>query len=111
MVFTSLDTNSDGKLSKDEILEGFKKTMGEGLAEEEMDKFFKAADTDGSGEIDYSEWIAATINKKRVLTNEKLEYAFNLFDKNGNGSIDTQEVKTVLGVGRNIDESIWNAIV
>ena len=72
---------------------------------------FNAADTDGSGSIDYSEWIAATINKKKVLTNEKLEYAFNLFDRNGNGSIDTEEVKTILGVGKNISEDIWNGLI
>lgn len=72
---------------------------------------FNAADTDGSGSIDYSEWIAATINKKKVLTNEKLEYAFNLFDRNGNGSIDTEEVKTMLGIGKNISEDIWNGLI
>jgi len=51
------------------------------LAEAEVDKIMKIADTDGSGEIDYSEWIVATINKKKLLGNEKLEAAFNLFDK------------------------------
>lgn len=37
--------------------------------------------------------------------------AFNLFDKDGSGSISADEVKSVLGVGKNIDEKIWNEIV
>lgn len=71
----------------------------------------KIADSDGSGEIDYSEWVVATMDKKKLLSNEKLEAAFNLFDKDGSGTISAVEVKEVLGVGKNIDEKVWNDIV
>jgi Ca2+-binding EF-hand superfamily protein len=33
----------------------------------EVDKLFKAADIDGNGELDYSEWQIATINKRSIL--------------------------------------------
>lgn len=84
--------------------------MGD-LAEGEVDRIMAVADSDGSGEIDYSEWIIASVNKKKLLTQEKLELAFNLFDRDGSGSISADEVKSVLGVGKNIDEKIWNEIV
>jgi calcium-dependent protein kinase len=71
----------------------------------------KIADADGSGEIDYSEWVVATMDKRKLLSNEKLETAFNLFDKDGSGTISADEIKEVLGVGKNIDEKIWNDIV
>ena len=71
----------------------------------------KIADTDGSGEIDYSEFVVATINKKKLLSNEKLETAFNLFDKDGSGSISAFEIKEVLGVGKNIEEKVWSEII
>jgi Ca2+-binding EF-hand superfamily protein len=32
-------------------------------AEAEVDRIMQVADADGSGEIDYSEWVVATINK------------------------------------------------
>eukprot|EP00350_Pseudokeronopsis_sp_OXSARD2_P009022 CAMPEP_0170548118 /NCGR_PEP_ID=MMETSP0211-20121228/6447_1 /TAXON_ID=311385 /ORGANISM="Pseudokeronopsis sp., Strain OXSARD2" /LENGTH=97 /DNA_ID=CAMNT_0010853475 /DNA_START=1132 /DNA_END=1425 /DNA_ORIENTATION=+ len=69
------------------------------------------ADADGSGEIDYSEFVVATMDKKKLLSNEKLETAFNLFDKDKSGSISASEIKDVLGVGKNIDEKVWNDIV
>ena len=84
--------------------------MGD-LAEEEVDRIMRIADADGSGEIDYSEWVVATMDKRKLLSNEKLEAAFNLFDKDGSGTISANEVKEVLGVGKNIDEKIWNEIV
>ena len=71
----------------------------------------RIADTDGSGEIDYSEWVVASINKTKLLTNEKLEAAFNLFDKDGSGTISAMEVKDVLGIGKNIGDQVWNDIV
>ena len=52
---------------------------------------------DGSGLIDYSEWVVATIDKKKLLTNEKLQAAFNIIDKDAGGSISIEELKIVLG--------------
>ena len=37
---------------------------------------------DKDGRINYDEWIMATVNITNLLTNEKLEEAFNIFDKN-----------------------------
>lgn len=59
-------------MSRDELIEGYRKIYGD-LAEMEVDKIMKIADTDGSGEIDYSEWIVATMDRRKLLSNEKLE--------------------------------------
>jgi calcium-dependent protein kinase len=97
-------------LSREELIEGYRATLGD-LAEEEVDRIMRIADIDGSGEIDYSEFVVATMDKRKLLSNEKLEAAFNLFDKDNSGSISANEIKEVLGVGKNIDEKIWNDIV
>jgi calcium-dependent protein kinase len=47
--FKSLDKNSDGKLSRDELIAGYRQIMGD-MAEEEVDRILKQADTDGNGE-------------------------------------------------------------
>jgi calcium-dependent protein kinase len=53
------------------------------LTEQEVDKIMHAADTDGSGSIDFAEWKAATSK----ITEQKLKSAFEFFDKDGSGSI------------------------
>jgi len=50
------------------------------------------ADTDNSGEIDYSEWLVATANRKQLLSEEKLRAAFSFFDKDNSGSIEIKEL-------------------
>ena len=63
------------------------------LAEEEVDRIMSVADIDGSGEIDYSEWLVATLNKKNLITDENLEKAFRYFDKDMSGVISIDELK------------------
>lgn len=47
----------------------------------EVESIWSKVDLDGSGKIDYSEWVVATANKKALLTKSKLKKAFELFDK------------------------------
>ena len=61
--FRKLDKNRDGVLSRDELLAGYQDVYGD-LAEEYVDNIMKAADADGNGELEYSEWVVATINKE-----------------------------------------------
>lgn len=38
-------------------------------------------DVDASGSINYSEFITATVNRQKMLSKDKLEMIFNVFDK------------------------------
>ena len=108
--FQALDKNSDGKLTRAELIEGYSKLYGD-MAEDEVDNIMKLADFDGNGEIEYSEWVVATLDKQSLLTDEKLRTAFNIFDRDGGGTISAKELKEVLGIGKNIDEKVWNDII
>lgn len=108
--FKALDLNKTGVLSKEELLIGYKQLMGD-LAEAEVDRIMLIADADKSGAIDYSEWVVATINKNQLLSDDKMRQAFDLFDKDGGGSISSDEVKDVLGVGKKFDEKVWEEII
>ena len=63
-----------------------------------VEELFKSIDTDKSGTINYTEFLASTIDQKLYLKEEKLYEAFKTFDKDGSGKISTEEVKSILKV-------------
>ena len=71
---------------------------------EEIDKLFEQIDVDGSGAIDYSEFVMATVNQKNLMTNDKLMAAFKMFDADNSGTISPEEIKLVLCSGGGVDE-------
>jgi calcium-dependent protein kinase len=90
-MFEKIDVDFDGKLTKKEVTDGFKAMDIENY-EEEASKIFKNADFDNNGTIEFSEWCTATMDKRKLLTSKRLKQAFDMFDENGNGSIDYKEV-------------------
>ena len=61
-------------------------------------------DTDKDGQISYSEWVMATIDKEALLSRENLELAFKNFDKDNSGALSYEEIKEVLCFDSNVDE-------
>jgi Ca2+-binding EF-hand superfamily protein len=49
------------------VKDGFDKIYGE-LSDAKVEEVFNAVDTDGSGKIEYSEWLVATIDRENVLS-------------------------------------------
>ena len=60
---------------------------------------YKRIDNDNSGEVDFSEWIVAAIDKKALLTEENVQRVFDIFDKDGGGSISAEELQKVMVAG------------
>mmetsp|Transcript_17681 Transcript_17681/g.20432 ORF Transcript_17681/g.20432 Transcript_17681/m.20432 type:complete len:234 (-) Transcript_17681:23-724(-) len=111
IAFKDLDQDMDGKLTHQEITAGYKKYLPE-TTDEEITRILEIADADGSGEIDYWEWVVSTIDKTKLLSEAKMRAAFSLFDKDGGGTITPDEIKETLGIkGKKIDDNIWDEIV
>jgi len=109
--FQKLDKNGDGVLSKEEIIEGYKGMMDDEEAIQEANRIFDAVDVNHSGSIDYTEYIAATMNKQNAISKDSLQLAFKIFDKDGNGKITLDEIQDVIGVQEGIDEQAWKELV
>lgn len=43
-----------------------------------------------------------------MLQDDKLKQAFRFYDKDDSGSISIEEIKDVLGVGKSIDDKVWD---
>ena len=91
-----MDEDGDGRLSKEEIMEGYEKFFGKTLNKEDVDKIFELVDLNQNKYIDFSEFVMSGLNEKQILTNEKLAAAFKMFDKDGSGMISIDEIKHVL---------------
>jgi calcium-dependent protein kinase len=103
-VFMTLDGNGDGKLTVNEMKEGIQKA---GLKEipPDLQKIMEDVDSDGSGVIDYTEFLAATLDKRIYLKEDVCWSAFRIFDRNGDGKISPEELKQVLG-----DDEVNNVV-
>ena len=112
-LFKSLDTDNSGTLSRQELIQGFHNFSFEDIEdiEAEVDKIMSQVDTDGSGEIDYTEFVAAAMNKNKLLSKERLEAAFKAFDIDGSGSISADELKVILGKYHSYGDDIWADII
>mmetsp|Transcript_38741 Transcript_38741/g.72671 ORF Transcript_38741/g.72671 Transcript_38741/m.72671 type:complete len:536 (-) Transcript_38741:173-1780(-) len=97
--FVAMDLNGDGLLSMCEMRAGLAKA---GLSDlpQDFQKLMDDVDADGSGRIDYTEFLAAMLDKRLYLQEGLLREAFNVFDLNNDGQIAPDELKRVLYDGR-----------
>ena len=80
-VFQAIDKNCDGKINKAELLESCIKVFGKQMTAEQIDDIFSNVDMDNSGEIDYNEFLLATISESVLLSEINLKELFNFLDK------------------------------
>jgi calcium-dependent protein kinase len=100
-VFKAFDKNGDGRLSVEEVKQGYVEHYGKIISDDEVEKMFKMVDADNSGFIDYTEFVVAAMNEQELNSVEFLRAAFKMFDKDGSGIITADEIKAVLGFGDN----------
>lgn len=114
-VFRALDLNCDGKLTPDEVKTGYKDFFDQELSDKEVEAIFKRVNFRGTGAIDYSEFVVASMFEKNLLDDTRLKAAFKAFDKDGDGYIDAKNIKKVLSsfgtIKEDIDDYVNNKII
>jgi calcium-dependent protein kinase len=104
-LFTSLDKDGNGTLTVQEMKDGIEKS---GLSNQTIDlkAILEDVDADGSGVIDYTEWIASTLNMKQYFQEDVLWAAFKVFDRDGNGKISKDELANIVLEDPNVKQVI-----
>ena len=88
-MFKSLDENSDGVLSIDEIKKGVEQSKF-GAKGDNIVKMFEEMDIDKNGLINYTEFISALMDYEKIKENQLLQ-CFNSYDADDSGKISFKE--------------------
>ena len=104
--FEAFDKCKDGQISYDELKQGLIQLKSHNINENDIIALFKSIDVDQNGRIDYTEFLAATIQKVNYLRNERLWEAFCMFDKDNSGHITKDELLQALKAEKSQEKEI-----
>lgn len=106
--FRLLDKDGDGILSKSEVEEAMVKHSG--MSKNDFDELIGKVDMNGDGQINYSEFLTATINWENEMSRERLEHAFKMFDTDNSGTVSLEELQVAFGGSKNSKEVFMDMI-
>ncbi len=80
-VFKSLDKDGDGQLDKEELKAAYIKEGKTFNVDEEVDRIFAQVDVNNTGQIDFSEFLLATVDYKKGSQDAQIKQIFDRIDK------------------------------
>ena len=103
-LFNSLDMDHDGKLDKNELINGFMKylNLSQSDALNKVNAIFINIDSDKSGFISTEEFIRGCISPDIFYSPNYLKVAFDYFDKNSDGNVSINEMEEIFGQNSNL---------
>lgn len=82
-------------------------SLGEATTDAEIEAIMKGVDANKDGTIDFDEFLSLMSRRSKVtgaeMEEDELRHVFKVFDKDGNGTINLEELKTVM---RNLGERL-----
>ncbi|CAE7431579.1 CPK2, partial [Symbiodinium microadriaticum] len=94
--FDAMDLNRDGKLTYTEIQTALEE-QGFDMLKDELRQLMEGLGVESSNEIQYSEFLAATMDMNHAIREENILRAFQQFDTDGSGSLTIPELVAIMG--------------
>ena len=110
-----MDESGDGSITHRELIIGFKKVLGEEIAEEEAIKIFNRVmqvDLDGNGSLDFKDFLISSVDladRDYIMTymkNAYLQFFDNEFEE-----VDTQELIDLFCAEKEIENKFVKEIM
>ncbi len=94
--FKLFDKDGDGTIDTKE-LGPLLRSLGQNPAEDEIAEMIDEVDVDGSGAIDFVEFLHLMLRRQREgLSYDEIREVFRVFDKDGNGYVSATELRHVM---------------
>ena len=108
-IFDLNDSNKDGNVSSLELA-NILKSININVSDEEIKEIIEELELEGNNEVNFENFVSIVNRREKdVDSEEEVLKAFKLFDKEGNGLININELKNImLSVGKNIKEEELN---
>jgi len=109
-IFEAFDKDKDGQISFQELKWGLFNFKSFNENEDELHEIFENINIDKNGKINYTEFLAASLQKKIYLKKERLYEVFCLLDIDKKGSINKDKLMQVLKLEKSQEEELENYI-
>ena len=94
-----------------ELREGLEKQHHR-MSSEQVSRLLDTMDLDRDGQVDYGEFVAATVSSSLIIREENLLRAFELFDSDGSGFLTPEEIEAACQkYGISLDDASAQAIL
>lgn len=111
VVFRSLDVDCDGRLTKQDIQQSYCNFFGQPISDDEINVMFAHVNFSGTGAIEYSEFVVASMMENNLIDQNKVQAAFQIFDIEKKGYISAKNLKETLGLDDSMEDYILNKII
>ncbi|CAL1280490.1 unnamed protein product [Larinioides sclopetarius] len=97
--FDMFDKDKKGSINTN-MVATILRTLGQTFVESELRELILEIDVDGSGELEFDEFLALTskflVEEDAEAMQEELREAFRMYDKEGNGYINVADLREIL---------------
>ncbi|CAD8138220.1 unnamed protein product [Paramecium pentaurelia] len=105
--FNKIDTDFDGRISKKELIKLYQENLGnDNLGRKEVEGIFKKFDLNEDQYLGFNEFLIATCDKKKLLSDENIRIFFNKLDQDCSRQISANELK-VYFVKTKLTDNEW----
>lgn len=94
--FENFDKDHNGSISIKELA-SMMKSLGQNPTDQELREIISEVDIDGNGHIDFNEFVIIMQKRsKETDPGDEIIAAFRVFDKEGNGTLSTKELRHIM---------------